>query len=222
MEFIWPDSSKRSNFELIGENWLVPKGLMETRFNFSSIMNTKTKDIRVPPYLYLTMFSATDPVSSSGGSDGGGGGTNNPQGGLDTTTTIIIAVVVSIIVLIISGAVIAFVCHRRRRRGNKGGLPRGRGAKDNTYAEKVQLKNRKPHPSPRPESSQSVRETGEFKGTNGRQKTLWDLPCLLHLLFWFHVSNYHNFWNNERWKSCIKYFSIIKLFRLQKPLSKWR
>ena len=131
-------------------------------------MNTKTKDIRVPPYLYLTMFSATDPVSSGGGSDdgsssGGGGGTNNTQGGLDTTTTIIIAVVVSIIVLIISGAVIAFVCHRRRSRGNKGGLPRSRGAKDNTYAEKVHFKNRKPHPSPRPESSQSVRENGQFK-----------------------------------------------------------
>ena len=31
----------------------------------------------------------------------------------------------------------------------------------------------------------------------------WDLPCSLHLLFWFHVSNYRNFWNNERWKSCI-------------------
>ena len=50
-----------------------------------------------------------------------------------------------------------------------------------------------------------------FKGTNGRQKT-WDLPCLLHLLFWFHVPNYHNFWNNERWKSCIKYFSIMNCF----------
>ena len=23
---------------------------------------------------------------------------------------------------------------------------------------------------------------------------MWDLPCLLHLLFWFHVSNYRNFW----------------------------
>ena len=45
--------------------------------------------------------------------------------------------------------------------------------------------------------------------------------CLLRLLFWFHVSNYRNFWNNERWKSCIKYFSIMKLFHLQKPLSKW-
>ena len=53
-------------------------------------------------------------------------------------------------------------------------------------------------------------------------KDIWDLPCLLHLLFWFHVSNYRNFWNNERWKSCIKYFSIMKLFHLQKPLSKWR
>ena len=28
--------------------------------------------------------------------------------------------------------------------------------------------------------------------------------------------------NNERWKSCFKYFSIMKLFHLQKPLSKWR
>ena len=44
----------------------------------------------------------------------------------------------------------------------------------------------------------------------------------LHLLFWFHVSNYCNFWNNERWKSCFKYFSVMKLFHLQKPLSKWR
>ena len=41
-------------------------------------------------------------------------------------------------------------------------------------------------------------------------------------LFWFHVSKYRNFWNNERWKSCIKYISIMKLFHLQKPLSKWR
>ena len=31
-----------------------------------------------------------------------------------------------------------------------------------------------------------------------------------------------NFWNNESWKSCIKSFSIMKLFHLQKPLSKWR
>ena len=38
---------------------------------------------------------------------------------------------------------------------------------------------------------------------------------LLHLIFWFHVSSYRNFWNNERWKSCIKYFSIMKLFHLQ-------
>ena len=113
---------------------------------------------------------STDPVSSGGGggnndggSSGGSGGTNNSQGGLDTTTTIIIAVVVSIIVLIISVAIIAFVCHRRRNRGNKGGLPRGRGAKDNTYAEKVHLKDRKPHPSPRLESNQSVRENGEFE-----------------------------------------------------------
>ena len=28
-------------------------------------------------------------------------------------------------------------------------------------------------------------------------------PCLQHLLFWFHVSNYRNFWNNERWKSVL-------------------
>ena len=49
-------------------------------------------------------------------------------------------------------------------------------------------------------------------------KGIWDLPCLQHLLFWFHVSNYRNFWNNERWKSCIKYFRIMKLFHLQKPL----
>ena len=31
-------------------------------------------------------------------------------------------------------------------------------------------------------------------------KDIWDLPCLQHLLFWFHVSNYRNFRNNERWK----------------------
>ena len=31
-----------------------------------------------------------------------------------------------------------------------------------------------------------------------------------------------DFWNNERWKSCIKSFSIMKLFHFQKPLSKWR
>ena len=61
-----------------------------------------------------------------------------------------------------------------------------------------------------------------LKGTNGLQKTYEIFPCLLHILFWFHVSNYGNFWNNERWKSCFKYFSIMKLFHLQKPLSKWR
>ena len=61
-----------------------------------------------------------------------------------------------------------------------------------------------------------------FKGTKWSPKDMWDLPCLLHLFFWFHVSNYRNFWNNERWKSCIKSFSIMKLFHLQKPLSKWR
>ena len=44
----------------------------------------------------------------------------------------------------------------------------------------------------------------KVKGTNGRQKTLWGFPCLLHLLFWFHESNYRNFWNNERWKPWIK------------------
>ena len=54
------------------------------------------------------------------------------------------------------------------------------------------------------------------------EKRLWDLPCLLHLLFWFHVSNYRNFWNNERRKSCIEYFNIMKSFHLQKTLSKWR
>ena len=53
-------------------------------------------------------------------------------------------------------------------------------------------------------------------------KDIWDLPCLLHLLFWFHVSNCRNFWKNERWKSYIKYLSIMKLFHLQKPRSKWR
>ena len=61
-----------------------------------------------------------------------------------------------------------------------------------------------------------------FKVYERSPKDMWDLPCLLYLLFWFHVSNYRNVWNNERWKSCIKYLSIMKLFHLQKPLSKWR
>ena len=60
-----------------------------------------------------------------------------------------------------------------------------------------------------------------YWGYERSPKDIWDLPCLLHLLFWFHVSNYRNFWNNKRWKSCITYFSIMKLFHLQKPLSKW-
>ena len=47
------------------------------------------------------------------------------------------------------------------------------------------------------------------------KRHIWDLSCLLQLLFWFHVSNYRCFWNNERWKSCIRYFSIMKLFHLQ-------
>ena len=41
-------------------------------------------------------------------------------------------------------------------------------------------------------------KTWSFKGTIERSpKDIWDLPCFLHLLFWFHVSNYRNFWNNE-------------------------
>ena len=70
------------------------------------------------------------------------------------------------------------------------------------------------------ESLELQETTKPFKGTNGRQKTCEIFHVLLHLLFWFHVSNY--FLNNERWKACFKSFSIMKLFHLQKPLSKWR
>ena len=61
-----------------------------------------------------------------------------------------------------------------------------------------------------------------IKGTNGRQKIyeIFHVYCIF--LSGFKVSKYCKFWNNERWKSCFKYFSIMKLFHLQKPLLKWR
>ena len=40
-------------------------------------------------------------------------------------------------------------------------------------------------------------------------------------LFFFHVSDYRNFWNTERW-SVNQQFSIKQLFQLQKRVSKWR
>ena len=41
----------------------------------------------------------------------------------------------------------------------------------------------------------------QFKGMNCPQKDMWDVICLLHLLTWLNVSDYHYFWNNERSKS---------------------
>ena len=60
------------------------------------------------------------------------------------------------------------------------------------------------------------------KGTNGRQKTyeIFHVYCIFYSGFMCQTTVI--FWNNERWKSGIKYFSIMKLFHLQKPLSKWR
>ena len=40
----------------------------------------------------------------------------------------------------------------------------------------------------------------------------WDLPCLQHLLLWFHMSNYRNFWNNERWKSVLNTLASCNCF----------
>ena len=39
----------------------------------------------------------------------------------------------------------------------------------------------------------------------GPELALGRLVCHVCMtsLFWFHVSNYHNFWNNERWKSVL-------------------
>ena len=41
------------------------------------------------------------------------------------------------------------------------------------------------------------------------KKETWDLPCLLRLSTWLHVSDYRNVWNNERWKSFDSLYSII-------------
>ena len=61
-----------------------------------------------------------------------------------------------------------------------------------------------------------------LKATNGRQKTyeIFHVYCIFYSGFMCQTTVI--FWNNERWKSYIKYFSIMKLFHLQKPLSKWR
>ena len=32
------------------------------------------------------------------------------------------------------------------------------------------------------------------------KKDMWDRPCLVHLQTWSEMSDYRNFWNNERWK----------------------
>ena len=49
--------------------------------------------------------------------------------------------------------------------------------------------------------NRQFREEKYFKGTKCPPKDMWDLPCLLQLLNWLHVSDYRNIWNNERWKS---------------------
>ena len=38
------------------------------------------------------------------------------------------------------------------------------------------------------------------KGTICLQKEMGDCSCLMQLWTWFQVSDYHNFWNNKRWK----------------------
>ena len=48
-----------------------------------------------------------------------------------------------------------------------------------------------------------------LKGNKCPQKDMWDLPYLLPLLTWLHVSDYRNVWNTERWKSFDSQFSII-------------
>ena len=39
----------------------------------------------------------------------------------------------------------------------------------------------------------------EFLRVRTVAKDIWDLPCLLNLLFWFHMSKHRNFWSNEKW-----------------------
>ena len=43
--------------------------------------------------------------------------------------------------------------------------------------------------------------TVQHQGFELSLKDMWDLPCLLHILTWLYISEYRNFWNNERWKS---------------------
>ena len=42
---------------------------------------------------------------------------------------------------------------------------------------------------------------GMLKGTSCSPKDTWDLPYLLQLLTWLHVSDHRNFWNDEKLKS---------------------
>ena len=56
-----------------------------------------------------------------------------------------------------------------------------------------------------------------FKGTNCLKKDMWDHPCLIQLWTWFEVSDYRDFWNNERWKLYAKYSKHHYLFHMQNP-----
>ena len=68
---------------------------------------------------------------------------------------------------------------------------------------------------------QPVAHKYQFKGIKCPAKDMWYLLCLLQLLTWLHVSYYRNFWYSERWKFLI--LSLVSLiFRIEKPLSKWR
>ena len=40
-----------------------------------------------------------------------------------------------------------------------------------------------------------------FKATISFREDWLGLPCLVQLLTWLHVSDYHKIWNNERWES---------------------
>ena len=54
-----------------------------------------------------------------------------------------------------------------------------------------------------------------IKGTNCLEKDMWDRPCLIQLETWLDVSDWPNFWKNERWKPDDKYSKHYYLFHTQ-------
>ena len=66
-----------------------------------------------------------------------------------------------------------------------------------------------------------VKFTVKLKGMNCYQKDMWDLTCLLQLLTWLHMSDYHNFRNDESLSLLLRSAASFNCFT-EKPLSKWR